>query len=130
MSLFFYSDENGDNLCLWVVYVTWLCWVSLMFLRVRSCSFTIYRCKPFHLLRGTCETGRNSNEKREVFTSRQFAENMNHSLSFLQTTSQRTPRSRVLFSNLIVAHPIKFFVFYGARNFITVFTAARHWTLS
>jgi hypothetical protein len=42
-----------------------------------------------------------------------------------------TPMTTVLLEKLIVAQLVrKFHVFYGTRRFITVFTIARHWTLS
>jgi hypothetical protein len=44
-------------------------------------------------------------------------------------TGTLTPCGRIL-RNLIVAPLVKFSVFYWAWRFITVFTRARHWTLS
>jgi hypothetical protein len=41
-----------------------------------------------------------------------------------------TPRSRVLLEKLTVTQLLKFRTFYGTRRFITVFTRARHWSLS
>jgi len=44
---------------------------------------------------------------------------------------QLTSCSRVLLEKLIVAQLVrKFPAFYGTRRFITVFTTARHWSLS
>jgi hypothetical protein len=41
------------------------------------------------------------------------------------------PWSRVLREKLTVAQPLKKFpVFYGPRRFMTLFTTARHWSLS
>jgi len=43
----------------------------------------------------------------------------------------RTPRSRILLEKLTVNQPAKKFItFYGTQRFITVFTRARHWSLS
>jgi hypothetical protein len=41
-----------------------------------------------------------------------------------------TPWFKTLFENLIVNQPDKKYFFYGTQRFITVFTKARHWTLS
>jgi hypothetical protein len=42
-----------------------------------------------------------------------------------------TPWSRVLLEKLIAAQLVKnILAFYGARRLITVFTKARHWSLS
>jgi len=51
--------------------------------------------------------------------------------SFIQQTNSLTPWSRVLPEKLTVTQLVKkFLVFYGTRRFITVFTRARHWSLS
>jgi hypothetical protein len=42
-----------------------------------------------------------------------------------------TPWCRILFEELIITQLVKkYSAFYGTRKFITVFTQARHWTLS
>jgi hypothetical protein len=49
----------------------------------------------------------------------------------LNTTNKITPLSRVLLEKLIVAHLFKnLTAFYRTRRFVTVFTRARHWSLT
>jgi hypothetical protein len=51
-------------------------------------------------------------------------------LTYLLTYSL-TPWCRILFEKLVVTHLVKnILLSYGTRRFITVFTQARHWTLS
>jgi hypothetical protein len=48
-----------------------------------------------------------------------------------ESTYLFTPQCRILFEKLIVTQLVKkILLYYGSRRFITVFTKARHWTLS
>jgi hypothetical protein len=61
----------------------------------------------------------------------QHKENENMDRKFFRNVVKLTPWIRVLLEKLIVPQQIKKFpVFYGTRMFITVFTIARHWSLS
>ena len=62
-----------------------------------------------------------------VMKLRQLVEYRDIYRRYFELYSWLTLRSRVLFGKLIVAQLVKF---YGSRRFITVFTRARHCTLS
>jgi hypothetical protein len=44
--------------------------------------------------------------------------------------AELTPWSKVLEKLIVTQLTKKFLAFYGTRNFVTVFTTARHWSLS
>jgi len=51
--------------------------------------------------------------------------------SNMNVTNRSTTRIQVLLEKLTVTQLVKkFSAFYGTRRFITVFTRARHWSLS
>jgi hypothetical protein len=72
------------------------------------------------------DENRGCKERHNLLITHPFSE-----LSANNAKNQLTPWSKVLFEKLTVTQLVKKFpAFYGTQGFITVFTTARHWSLS